>query len=101
MAISTLKKAQKYVHYYAQSSGFTCGPTSLMMVLRKYNAHIKICRETEYQIWRESNTLYMGNSHPGANPYGLALSAKRLESKRRENIVFQGVDSQRSFGVFR
>lgn len=77
MAISTLKKAQKYVHYYAQSSGFTCGPASLMMVLRKYNAHIKICRETEYQIWRESNTLYMGNSYPGANPYGLALSAKR------------------------
>lgn len=77
MSVSTVKKAQKHVHYYAQSSGFTCGPSSLMMALRKYDSGIKICRETEYQIWRESNTLYMGSGHPGTNPYGLALSAKR------------------------
>lgn len=34
-------------------------------------------REMEYQIWRESNTVFMGRGHAGCNPYGLAVAAAR------------------------
>lgn len=31
----------------------------------------------EFLIWREANTVFMGQGHPGCGPYGLALAAVR------------------------
>lgn len=31
----------------------------------------------EFLIWREANTVFMGDGHPGCSPYGLGLAAVR------------------------
>ncbi|HEY4162507.1 MAG TPA: peptidase C39 family protein [Dongiaceae bacterium] len=63
--------------YYSQSLNFTCGPSSLMMAMKALDRRQPIDRAHEMQLWREANTVFMGDGHPGSSPYGLALAAWR------------------------
>jgi predicted double-glycine peptidase len=63
--------------YYNQSLDFTCGPSSLMMAMKALDRRQAIDRAHELQLWREANTVFMGDGHPGSGPYGLALAAWR------------------------
>jgi predicted double-glycine peptidase len=63
--------------YYNQSLDFTCGPSSLMMAMTALDKSQPIDRAHELQLWREANTVFMGQGHPGSSPYGLALAAWR------------------------
>jgi hypothetical protein len=63
--------------YYNQSTGFTCGPSCLMMALNALDPKIKIARSLELQLWREATTIFMGDGHGGCSALGLALAAKR------------------------
>lgn len=64
-------------YYYSQTSEFTCGPASLIMAMKYCRPSLNPSREMEYQIWRESNTVFMGRGHAGCNPYGLAVAGRR------------------------
>jgi hypothetical protein len=57
--------------FYRQHYDFTCGPTSLMMVMKYFDKKIKLTRELEMDIWREANML----ESYGTSRYGLAFSA--------------------------
>src|SRR3982750_740356 len=63
--------------YYNQSLDFTCGPASLMMAMTALDKSQPIDRAHELQLWREANTVFMGQGHPGSSPYGLALAGWR------------------------
>jgi hypothetical protein len=63
--------------YYNQSTDFTCGPSSLMMAMTALDKSQPIDRAHELQLWREANTVFMGQGHPGSSPYGLALAGWR------------------------
>ncbi|HWT96407.1 MAG TPA: peptidase C39 family protein [Terriglobales bacterium] len=65
------------VAYYNQSTGFTCGPSSLMMAMNALDPKVKIARLLELQLWREATTIFMGDGHGGCGALGLALAAKR------------------------
>lgn len=69
--------ASRKVAYYNQSTGFTCGPSSLMMVMNALDPKVKIARTLELQLWREATTIFMGAGHGGSGALGLALAAKR------------------------
>ncbi|HVJ43184.1 MAG TPA: peptidase C39 family protein [Dongiaceae bacterium] len=69
--------AGKRIAYYNQSTGFTCGPSSLMMAMNALNPKIKIARLLELQLWREATTIFMGDGHGGCGALGLALAARR------------------------
>ncbi len=68
-------KAKNKVYYYEQSTDFTCGPSSLMMVLKTFNPKMKLTRELELDLWREATTIFMSTGHGGCGPHGLALAA--------------------------
>lgn len=59
------------VPFYQQSTDFTCDPACLMMALKYFFPRIKLSRELELDIWRES----YGIGIPGCMPQGLACSA--------------------------
>ncbi|MDY0881721.1 peptidase C39 family protein [Dongia soli] len=65
------------IAYYNQSTGFTCGPSSLMMAMNALDPKVKIARRLELQLWREATTIFMGAGHGGSGALGLALAAKR------------------------
>lgn len=60
---------------YTQTSLFTCGPAVLLSAMALRDPSHAPDQAEEYQIWREANTIYMGEGHPGCGVYGLALSA--------------------------
>lgn len=62
---------------YHQNLDFTCGPACLVSVLQKSFKQKSYSILDEIQIWKESNTIFMGEGHPGTCPYGLALSATK------------------------
>lgn len=59
---------------YYQSTDFTCGPACLLLALQLLLGR-EPNRLEELQIWREANTVYMGEGIPGTSAYGLALAA--------------------------
>ncbi len=61
------------VHFYRQTTGFTCDPACLMMALKYFNPKTKLSRKLEFEIWRES----YGIGIPGCMPQGLAYSASK------------------------
>lgn len=63
------------VPYYKQTLNFTCGPASLLMAMATLDPSIKMTREHELQLWRESTTVFMMSGHGGCGPHGLALAA--------------------------
>jgi hypothetical protein len=48
-----------------------------MMAMKALDRRQAIDRAHEMQLWREANTVFMGEGHPGSSPYGLALAAWR------------------------
>ncbi|MBN1861152.1 MAG: peptidase C39 family protein [Candidatus Thermoplasmatota archaeon] len=56
---------------YKQTTPITCGPASLLMVLKFFKPKTKLSREEEIMLWRES-TLGMS---PGTCRFGLATAA--------------------------
>jgi hypothetical protein len=61
------------VPFYHQASQFTCGPASLMMVMKFFRPSIRLNRELEFDIWREANLV----ESYGTSKEGLALAAAR------------------------
>ncbi len=51
--------------YYTQTTEFTCGAACLMMAMRILDRSYTFEREEEFQIWREANSMFMGEEHPG------------------------------------
>tara|TARA_R110002050_G_scaffold269917_2_gene412557 strand:- start:98083 stop:99210 length:1128 start_codon:yes stop_codon:yes gene_type:complete len=67
--------AHQQVVHYSQSTDFTCGPASLMMVMKTLRPSFQLDRSLELQLWREATTIFMTSGHGGCSPHGLALSA--------------------------
>jgi predicted double-glycine peptidase len=90
---SSGKRAVKRVPHYAQTTDFTCGPSSLIMSMAALDPKVKRSRALELQLWREANTIYMGPSggHGGCGALGLALSAHRRGFKAEVHLNHKGV----------
>lgn len=96
---SSAQGAIKAPHYYRQTTGFTCGPASLMMAMRDLDANTPFNRREELQLWREATSIYMGSGHGGCTPQGLMLAALRRGFKAKLYINDTGpafLDSVRS-----
>ena len=66
------------VPYYNQTTGFTCGPSSLLMAMKTLAPKSDFSRAHELQLWREATTIFMGGPHHGGcGATGLALAAHR------------------------
>ncbi len=63
------------VPYYRQTLEFTCGPAALIMAMKALDPGLKVNRELEITLWRESTTVYMTSGIGGCTPFGLALAA--------------------------
>lgn len=63
------------VPWYRQTTGFTCGPASLMMAMHAIDPHYSMTRSEEMALWREATTIFMTSGHGGCHPLGLALAA--------------------------
>ncbi|MGH6929031.1 MAG: peptidase C39 family protein, partial [Dongiaceae bacterium] len=48
--------------HYGQTTDFTCGPSSLIMVMKALKPGVKADRALELQLWREENTIFLGTS---------------------------------------
>lgn len=46
-----------------------------MMAMRTLDRTYTFVREEEFQIWREANSVFMGEGHPGCAPHALGLAA--------------------------
>ena len=63
------------VPYYRQTLEFTCGPAALIMAMKALDPSLKVNRELEITLWRESTTVFMTSGIGGCTPFGLALAA--------------------------
>jgi ribosomal protein S18 acetylase RimI-like enzyme len=70
----TLAGAPPYFH---QSTEFTCGPACMLMALTWADRMFKPESDLEFQLWRESTTIFMGAGPGGCEPYGIAVALKR------------------------
>ena len=69
----TIERVKLSVPFYKQASQFTCGPASLMMTMKFFHPSLRLNRELEFDIWRESNLV----ESYGTSKEGLALAAAR------------------------
>jgi predicted double-glycine peptidase len=83
----------RVVPHYRQTTDFTCGPSSLIMVMRAFEPSVKADRALELQLWREANTIFMGPSggHGGCSALGLALAAHRRGFGAEVHVNHRGV----------
>jgi len=72
--VNNLPAQLTHVPYYQQTLEFTCGPAALMMAMKALDSSIKLSRQLELRLWRESTTIYMTSGHGGCGPYGMALA---------------------------
>ena len=81
------------VPHYAQTTDFTCGPSSLIMSMAALDPRVKRSRVLELQLWREANTIFMGptGGHGGCGALGLALAAHRRGFKAEVHVNHTGV----------
>ena len=86
--------------WYQQTTEFTCGPASLMMAMHHERPVSVPAQETEIDIWREANTVFMTSGHGGTHPFGLAVSAVKRDYaaqvllNSREVLFIDGVRSE-------
>lgn len=74
------KKSQLNVPYFKQSYSATCGPASLIMVMKYWNNSIKLSKELEFLIWMKSNPfVFFG----GTLQFGLAKIALKMGFKTK------------------
>jgi ribosomal protein S18 acetylase RimI-like enzyme len=69
-----LRTAPPYVH---QTSEFTCGPACILMALAWADPKLKPSPVLEFDLWRQSTTIFMSSGPGGCGPYGLAVTLKR------------------------
>jgi len=86
-------RAIRRVPHYAQTTDFTCGPSSLIMSMAALDPRVKRSRTLELQLWREANTIFMGptGGHGGCGALGLALAAHRRGFKAEVHVNHKGV----------
>lgn len=95
------------VPYYAQTTGFTCGPASLLMALHALDEGIPLQPRLELQLWREATTIFMTSGHGGCGPHGLALAAHRrgfrveMYVNQDHSLFLEGVRSEQKKRVMR
>jgi ribosomal protein S18 acetylase RimI-like enzyme len=77
------RKRGQAAPWYQQTTGFTCGPASLMMAMATLDPRHKPDQATELDIWREATTIFMTSGHGGCHPFGLALAAHKRGFKAR------------------
>ncbi len=87
---------------YKQTLDFTCGPACLLMAMGHFNKEIKLTKDAEIAIWRESNLVELY----GTCRYGLALSAWARGFSARilsnsEGILYESVIEECNIGVNR
>ena len=80
---------------YHQKLGFTCGPACLMSAMAHLNPLYQPSFLEETLIWREANTIFMGEGHPGTNAFGLGLSA--LRRRRKASVYGKNMESMFEF----
>ncbi|MGA1822329.1 MAG: peptidase C39 family protein [Thermoplasmatota archaeon] len=76
---------------YTQTFGFSCGPASLMMVLKDLDPGIALDRSEEISIWRDANL----HESRATSSYGLALAALRRGFKTRIRANSEGIGFNR------
>lgn len=57
------------IPYYAQTSEFTCGPACVLMILKLFNAHLKMNRTLEFEVWRQCNMI----GARSVDPFGISV----------------------------
>lgn len=62
----------RHIPLYRQRRNYTCGPSSLMMVMSALDERYQPSPKAELELWREATTI-----HGGCGPVGLALALKR------------------------
>jgi len=72
--IDALKAPPPYFH---QTTDFTCGPACIMMALAWADPSFRPPPAFEFQLWRESTTIFMASGPGGCEPYGMAVTLKR------------------------
>jgi predicted double-glycine peptidase len=79
--------------HYAQTTDFSCGPSSLIMAMKALRSHLRADRSLELQLWREANTIFTGRSgdHGGCSALGLALAAHRRGLAAEVYVNHRGV----------
>jgi hypothetical protein len=86
-------RKRRAVPHYGQTTDFTCGPSSVIMAMQALKPSIRAERALELQLWRESNTIFMGPSggHGGCSALGLALAAHRRGFGVEVHVNHRGV----------
>lgn len=67
---------KSFIHGHDQTTDFTCGAASLLTAMKIFG-YENIDSTEEYLIWREANSVFMGEGQAGIGPYALACAAKR------------------------
>jgi predicted double-glycine peptidase len=62
-----------HVPFHRQRSQYTCGSASLMMVMKFFQPNLRLSRELEFDIWRESNLV----ESYGTSREGLTVAAAK------------------------
>lgn len=68
---------ESFVPWVRQTTPFTCGPASLMMIMAAIDPDTPLSPDLELDLWREATTIFMTSGHGGCHPLGLALAAHR------------------------
>jgi hypothetical protein len=80
------------VPHYAQSLDFTCGPSSLLMVMKALDPAAEFDRTREMLLWKEATTMFMGGpQHGGSSALGLAIAADRRRFEAQVLVNHRGV----------
>ena len=80
------------VPHYAQTLDFTCGPSSLLMVMKALDTGAEFSRTAELLLWKEATTMYMGGpQHGGSSALGLAIAADRRGFEAEVAVNHTGV----------
>ncbi|QRM32808.1 peptidase C39 family protein [Microvirga sp. VF16] len=67
-----VQAVERKIALYRQKRNYTCGPSSVMMVMSALDPNFVPNEVFELEIWREATTI-----HAGCGPLGLALTLKR------------------------
>ncbi|MDX0414778.1 hypothetical protein GHK39_03850 [Sinorhizobium medicae] len=74
------RELKRDISLYRQRRNYTCGPSSVMMVMSALDPQFTPNEVSELEIWREATTI-----HGGCGPVGLALALDRR--KFRSKII--------------
>jgi ribosomal protein S18 acetylase RimI-like enzyme len=72
--LPALKAAPPYFH---QTTEFTCGPACMLMALAWADPKFKPAPVLEFDLWRQSTTIFMSSGPGGCGPYGMAVTLKQ------------------------